>query len=243
MGSQEFAFKQFKINQDQCAMKIGTDSVLLGAMVSVNPIVKKILDIGTGTGILALMIAQKCDADIDAIEIDAQAINQSKSNFIASPWKERLNLYPKSLQNYIPEQALIYDSIVSNPPYFRSKKNVLIEDLSRSTARHDQDLPFEDLQEHVLRLLKPEGEFWVILPQQEALEFIKMGSTRGLFLQKEIWVQPKKSKGVNRLILCFGKRKALSEKSNFIIYEEDGTATEAYVRLTYDYYLWENRTL
>src|ERR1017187_8250144 len=115
MSNTTFAFKQFTIKQDKCAMKVGTDAVLLGAWVnSVNS--KNILDIGTGTGVIAIMLAQKSDANIDAIDIDEKAVQQALQNVNSCPWKERINVHHTAFQNFSANQQKKYDLIVSNPP-------------------------------------------------------------------------------------------------------------------------------
>ncbi len=243
MSNKYFDFKQFKVKQELCAMKVGTDSVLLGALAFVEPEVEKILDIGTGTGLLALMMAQKSRAQITAIEIDASACTQAQMNFEASKWKERLEISHTNLQNFALDGSEQFDFIISNPPYFRFNHNFIIQDKQRSLARHDQDLPFEDLAFHVHRLLKQEGKFWLILPNREAIEFIEIAGKHHLFLQEGISVQPKKSKPVNRFILCFGKVETPLLKRNFIIYDEDGKASEAYYEKTREFYLWEEKVL
>ncbi|MGB5435860.1 MAG: methyltransferase, partial [Maribacter sp.] len=149
-----FKFKEFIIHQDRCAMKIGTDGVLLGAWTSLAGHPKSILDIGAGTGLLALMLAQRCGAEtIDALEINADAYEQCVENFEASPWDDRLFCYHAGLDEFMDEIEDQYDLIVSNPPFF--SEDVSSGDFARDTARQNQSLPFEALIEGVSMLLAP----------------------------------------------------------------------------------------
>ncbi|MDP1728357.1 MAG: methyltransferase [Bacteroidota bacterium] len=239
-----FAFKQFSINQSHCAMKIGTDAVLLGALVQIHEPIKSILDIGTGTGLLALMLAQKSerytDIHIDAIEIDKPACEQATENFNQSKWKHRLKAFNCSLQNFKDQQHQ-YDLIISNPPFFRFKKNIAIIEEQKSNARHDKALPFEELANHTNRLLKSTGKFWLILPMQEGTEFIKIARQENLYVSQQILVQPKPGKEPNRMVLCFVKVDGSIANKQLCIYDEKGNATKEYYDLTNEYLLWLNK--
>lgn len=240
MSDNLFAFKQFTMNQNHCAIKIGTDGVLLGAISEVPETAKNILDIGSGTGLLALMLAQKSEAQIDAIEIDEPAYKQSAENFEQSKWTQKLSAIHCSLQNFKPNQQALYDLIISNPPFFRFKKNIAITVEQRSSARHDKDLPFEELAYHARRLLKPNGKFWLILPIQEGTEFIQIAQRENLFVSQQILVQPKPNKAPNRMIVCFTKTDTPVLVRTFCIYDKDGNATREYIELTMPYLLWKN---
>jgi tRNA1Val (adenine37-N6)-methyltransferase len=232
-----FHFKQFNVTQTQSAMKIGTDSVLLGCVCDCNG-AASVLDIGTGTGLLALMLAQKCHAPIHAIEIDELAAAEASFNFAQSRWKNRLSVVHTSLQEF--QTLHRYDLIISNPPYFRHTQQFKLDDLQRSRARHDQDLPFEILAQHVHQLLSTDGNFWCILPTQESSEFIKICASIHLHLRHETRVIPKQGKAHNRLIMCFTKAPVWETSTNEItIYNEDGSPTDAYKQLTFPYYLWK----
>src|SRR3954470_3745964 len=151
MGDTSFRFKNFTVHQDKCAMKVGTDSVLLGSWLNPGN-AKEILDIGTGSGIIALMIAQKSIADIDAIDIDHNAYLQARENFLISPWFFRLHASQCSLQEFSNESGKKYDLMISNPPYFHHASKPLKEE--RIQARHHDTLTFDDLVEGVKKLLK-----------------------------------------------------------------------------------------
>jgi tRNA1Val (adenine37-N6)-methyltransferase len=199
-----------------------------------------ILDIGTGTGILALMMAQKSNAQIDAVEIDQEAFKQAEQNAKESPWHDKIRIHYSAIQNFLSTNK--YDIIISNPPYYRNSKNMGIEDEKRALARHDKDLPFEDLCKQVYRLMKDDALFWLILPHQEGLEFIQIAKQHNLQLHHLINIKPKPEKEINRLILAFGKSNKTYIESTITIYQSDGIATDEYVELTKDFYLWKDRT-
>jgi tRNA1Val (adenine37-N6)-methyltransferase len=239
MRNTHFQFKQFALLQDKAAMKLGTDSVLLGCFTEVGK-AECILDIGTGTGILALMMAQKSNAQIDAVEIDQEAFKQAEQNAKESPWHDRIRIQHSAIQNFSSTNK--YDLIISNPPYYRNSKNMGIEDEKRALARHDKDLPFEDLCKQVYRLMKDDALFWLVLPHQEGLEFIQIAKQHNLQLHHLINIKPKPEKEINRLILAFGKSNKTYIESTITIYQSDGIATDEYVELTKDFYLWKDRT-
>jgi len=235
MSSQEFVFKQFKISQDKCAMKVGTDAVLLGSWVNTSH-AKTILDIGTGTGIIALMLAQKSYARIDAIDIDKNAFEQATENVSFCNWKERIHVYQTSLQQYTLSCNDKYDLIVSNPPYFVDSSKAFEE--SRTNARHTDQLPFEDLLNGVLRLLNQTGKFYVILPTKESQVFREMAEEQKLFLTKLTRVITRTDKLEKRLLMKFEfTKKTISENSIVIEKDERHTYTDEYKELTKDYYL------
>lgn len=195
-----FRFKQFTVCQDHAAMKVGTDSDLLGALAHGG---RRILDIGTGTGVLALMMAQRFgDAQIAAVEIDDKAIVDAKANFDASPWGDRIKLTHSSFQDYAEEQPpQSFDALICNPPYF--EKSLECPDVSRTTARHASSLPFDVLVESAYRLLADGGVFSVILPPEVYESFDAECHTVG-FVQKmryEIHTVPHKP--VKRYVIVY----------------------------------------
>jgi tRNA1Val (adenine37-N6)-methyltransferase len=231
----EFVFKQFTVKQQQSAMKIGTDSVLLGCLAEVEH-AQQILDIGTGTGLLALMCAQRSSATIDAVEIDEQAATEAQFNFNASKWNNRLNIHHQSLQNYTQTCTQLYDVIISNPPYFVKHSNFSIDDEQRSKARHDADLPLNDLAQYAYQLLKEDGSFWLILPTQEAQLFAAYAKESGLFLKQQIELLPKANKPVNRVIQQWCKYQTTTINNSFVIYESNGEPTLAYKKIAQAFY-------
>jgi tRNA1Val (adenine37-N6)-methyltransferase len=235
MGNQYFRFKQFLINQDQCAMKVGTDSVLLATLTPVQQ-AKKALDIGTGTGILSLMIAQQNPKlTIDAIEIDSLAYQQAQSNFENSPFKEQIQVHLGAFQQFFTTQK--YDIIITNPPYFIGKNNFSIADQQRAKARHDNDLPFADLIDKTISLLANDGIFCLILPTSESLIFKNLALSKGMFCSHTTYIKPKASKAANRVILNFVTYQTTEIVSEFIIYNDNNLATNEFKHLTEDYYL------
>ncbi|MFI3305062.1 MAG: methyltransferase [Rikenellaceae bacterium] len=162
-----FRFKQFAIEQDRTPMKVGTDGVLLGAWVATTGEERHILDIGTGTGVIALMMAQRTSAQIDAVEIDYESATQAAQNVEASRWRERMTVHHTQIQHFAPTTR--YDLIVTNPPYFVD--SLLSLNAGRTTARHTTELSFAEIVESAARLLTPDGRLAIILPTQEAQRF------------------------------------------------------------------------
>ena len=166
MRGKGFTFKQFYIDHSRCAMKVGTDGTLIGAWFSANCNNCRILDIGTGTGLIAIMAAQRfSDAQIIGIDIDSDCIEQARENVAASPWSERISIIHSALQEFTSSKG--FDVIISNPPYFVD--SLLSPDDKRSTARHTTSLSFSDLFDGVERLLAQDGTFALILPPAEVL--------------------------------------------------------------------------
>lgn len=235
-GGNTFAFKLFTIVQDKCAMKVGTDAVLLGAWAKCNAKSCYILDIGTGTGVIALMMAQKYNvALIDAIDIDHNAYLQAQENVASSNWNNRINVFETSLQQF--QTNYKYNIIISNPPYFINSSKTPHE--SRTNARHSDLLPYEELVDGVIRLLEDEGCFFVILPQKEGELFIELAESKKLFLNKLTRVKTKHNSPISkRLLMQFGfKRNNFFEDELVIETEERHQYSEEYKELTKDFYL------
>ena len=234
MANNYFSFKQFTIYQDRCAFKVGTDGVLLGACADVSG-VKNILDIGTGTGLIALMLAQRSEADIVAIEPDEDSFRQACSNVDLSKWKERIRVFNKTLQDFDPETPG-FDLIVSNPPFFSdSLKN---PDQVKATARHNDALKNEDLLKGVNGLLATGGRFQVIMPYAEGLVLIAEAQEHGLYCNNMLKIKPLPTSEIRRLILTFSKKKQkVSEKFLTIEHGARHEFTEEYKNLTKDFYL------
>ncbi len=235
MSNQTFVFKQFKIVQDKCAMKVGTDAVLLGSWVNASN-AKTILDIGTGTGIISLMLAQKSGARIDAIDIDTNAFIQASENVNDCAWKDRIDVHHISLQQFTKESDHKYDLIVSNPPYFVDSSKAMEE--SRTNARHTDLLPFDHLLDGVLKLLNSTGKFYVILPTKESETFRQMAEDNKLYLTKLTRIITRTDKPEKRVMMRFEfTQRAFSEDSLTIEKDERHSYTDAYKELTKDYYL------
>ena len=231
-----FKFKQFSIEQDQCPMKVGTDGVLLGAWADITG-AENILDIGAGTGLIAIMLAQRTEnAQIDAVEIDNHACNQANINMQASPWSNRLNSIESSIQDFAKLSNKEYDMIVSNPPFFTG--GTLSSQNDRNNVRHTVKLPNGDLLSSVRRLLKKGGRFSVILPLIEGLRFKELAQNYSFYCTKMTEVKPKHDKSVERLLLQFELTdKPLIKDELVIQYEKRNDFTEEYIELTKDFYL------
>jgi tRNA1Val (adenine37-N6)-methyltransferase len=231
-----FKFKQFTIHQDRCAMKIGTDGVLLGAWASLANHPETILDIGAGTGLLALMLAQRCEADtIDGLEIDEDAYEQCVENFETSPWGDRLFCYHAGLDEFIDEIEDKYDLIISNPPFF--SEDVTSGNNARDVARQNQSLPFNELIEGISKLLSSSGVFCTIIPFKEEVPFIALTEQIGLYPQHITRVRGNPKSEIKRSLLefSFNKNKALEDE--LIIETERHRYTPKYTELTKAFYL------
>ncbi len=242
-----FRFKQFSVDDSRCAMKVGTDGVLLGAWLSITTRKKKIavLDIGTGSGLVALMLAQRFpSATITAIDIDNEAILQASSNFASSPWTDRLNAINVPLQDFLPDEH--FDLIVSNPPYFvNSLKN---PDAARSTARHTGSLSYEDLIRHSNRLLDPYGSLALVLPAEAEEPIISLAKSYDFYPIQLTRVSTRRGKEPKRILVTFSKEQmyyceqgALAPEcyttSLCLSHSADGRRSEEYKELTKDFYL------
>lgn len=245
-----FHFKQFSIDDSVSGMKIGTDGVLLGAWAG-KGVSKSLplggdsegapslsaLDIGTGTGLIALMMAQRFpSATITGIDIDSGAVDEAKRNVVASPWKERIKIMHSALQDMTENEQ--FDLIVSNPPYFGQQSTA--EGLQRTIARHTDCLPTETLMMKVARLLKDNenSAFCVILPPDTTAEADRWAAIYGLFLRRRTWIKTKNSKPVKRVLSEYGKTPSdsITEYSEVLL-DSEGKRSEWYRRLTDDFYL------
>jgi tRNA1Val (adenine37-N6)-methyltransferase len=232
-----FTFKQFSIQQLQTAMKVGTDGVLLGAWTPIEHHTNTILDIGTGTGLIALMLAQRSSAaQIDALEIDENAYEQAVDNFENSPWGDRLFCFHAGLDEFLEEPEDEYDLIVSNPPFYAEDYKSASE--QRDLARFQDALPFEDLIEAADLLLSENGIFAVIIPFKEEAKFINLCAEAELFPVKVTRVKGTPTSETKRSLLAF-KRYELSvlEADELVIEINRHEYTDDYIALTQDFYL------
>ena len=236
MSQKPFIFKEFEVNQDQCAMKIGTDAVLLGAWTNLDENPFSILDIGSGTGILALMLAQRSQADlIDAIEIDDQAYEQCVSNFENSPWSDRLFCYHASLEEFVDEIEDKYDLIISNPPFY--SEDFKTGSSQRDLARFTDALPFDHLLDSVSRLLSEDGTFTVVIPFKEENQFKLLASEVNLFANRILHIKGSPSSEIKRSLIEFSFRESETEIDELIIETARHQYTQDYINLTKDFYL------
>jgi len=233
MEQQAFRFKQFSVRHDKCAMRVNTDGVLLGAWQNVEG-AKGILDIGTGTGVLALMMAQRNDhAIIDAIDIDKGACEQAQENFSNSPWSGRLTSIHSSLQNYKPDKR--YDLIISNPPYFIADLQSLNH--KKNIARHGVELSYEALIVNVDRLLSDEGRVLVVIPAFNLAAFEALANAQNLFVNKMTEVNATGEKAPYIVLLELARTEKELVKGAIQIQGSGGEFTEEYKMLTKDFYL------
>ena len=233
MKSSVFRFKQFIVHQDQTAMKIGTDGVLLGAWAGAeNP--RRILDIGTGTGLIALMLAHRFpQADIDAVEIEAGAVQQARQNFRISPWKERLQVFHTDFKDF--QTPNRYDLIVSNPPYF--DEDYLSNDKARNLARHTDSLRLASLLDKAQNLLNENGSIQLILPIQKQEELCLLLRDRSLFLHQITFVKGRAEKPPKRILVKISTKPATSSQNSLVIEKSRHHYTPEYIELTKDFYL------
>ena len=234
MANNYFNFKQFTIYQDKSAFKVGTDGVLLGAYTDVTG-VNRILDIGSGTGLISIMLAQRCEAEITAIEPDDESYIQTCENVSRCDWHERIKVEHTDLQNLNQVQGK-FDLIVTNPPFFSD--SLKSPDLRKSFARHTDSLTSDGILEGVSKLLEDEGRLQLILPYVEGNVFIAEANKYGLYCNNILKIKPLPSSEIRRLILTFSKNQIKPAESFLTI--EHGRRhefTEEYKNLTKEFYL------
>ena len=231
-----FTFKQFSVNQDRCAMKIGTDGVLLGAWTPIINNPYNVLDIGAGTGILSLMLAQRSNAEqIDAIEIDEDAYEQCVENFEASPWGDKLFCFHAGLDEFVDEPEDEYDLIISNPPFYTD--DYKSDNTSRDLARFEDALPFEELIEAAALLLSDNGIFSVIIPFKEEERFVSMCKELDLFPLKITRVKGTPTTEIKRSLLAFCRMEQTPLIDELVIEISRHNYTSEYIELTKEFYL------
>ena len=233
MPNPYFAFKQFTVRHDRCAMKVGTDGVLLGAWTDLSHS-RRILDIGTGTGLIALMLAQRCmDARITAIDLDSAAVEQAQENIQASPWKDRIEALQQDICTYHPNGT--FDTIVSNPPYFID--SLKCPDGQRSTARHTDTLDADRLIGKVSELLTSDGRFSIILPAEQTEDLIRVAGEKGLHPSRQTWVITRPGLSPKRILMEFRKTPITLQPDELVIELERHVYSEEYIALTKEFYL------
>lgn len=235
MKPKPFQFKRFSIAQDRCTHKVGTDGVLLGAWVNVTSTDRHILDIGTGSGLISLMLAQRSKAGtrIDAVDINEVDIQQAKENVSRSPWPEKVVLNNTAIQDFFPQTR--YDLIVTNPPFF--ERSLTPPDKMRTLARHTHTLSFQELLSNASRLLGDRGRFAVILPHAEGSRFVDLARAAQLHILRRTHFRSRAEKPVERLLVEFSREKQLPDESELILYADGNAWSEDYQKLTRDFYL------
>lgn len=232
MPNPYFQFKQFTVWHNQSAMKVGTDGVLLGAWTCVSSS-KQILDIGTGTGLVALMLAQRCNAQITALEIDKSAARQAVSNVNLSPWKDRISVINQDFILYNPNKR--FDTIVSNPPYFVD--SLQCPNQQRNQARHTADLTYDTLLEGVSRLLSCDGTFTIIMPYDVNDLIQSIAQKHRLFPFKRMNVFTTPSSSPKRCLLAFSQKKQECQEEELLIETARHQYSDKYIKLTKEFYL------
>jgi len=231
-----FQFKQFAIKHVQSAFKVGTDAVLLGAWVPIPSPCEHILDIGSGCGIISLMLAQRSNAQIIGIDIDKLSVEEAIENANNSQWKNRIKFINSSIQSFCtPEYQNKFDLIVSNPPFFvNSLKSPIYK---RNISRHTGTLPFEELILSVDYCLSFSGQFAIIIPDTEKDRIQLLCKNQGLFCTKILQIQPIENKAVNRIILLFSRKEKPLQIENISIRNTNKEYTLPYQLLTKGFYL------
>ncbi len=241
MPNSFFQFKQFRIDQDRCGMKVTTDGCLLGAIVAEfieeqeEP--KRLLDIGTGTGLLSLMVAQATtESQIDAIEIDADAFSQASLNFSTSPWSDRLFSHHSAAQNFVSSiSEPCFDLIISNPPFFH--ENSKGSDERKNLAVHNNTLPFSDLAQYIHQLLTSSGTAIIMYPEWEMHQFTRAMSQSGINPSLQYAVQDRSDSEVIRMITFFNRAQTEPLYKSLVIKDSDGRYSKLFLALLKEYYL------
>lgn len=236
MANPFFQFKQFTVWHDKCAMKVGTDGVLLGAWTTVEAS-QRILDIGTGTGLVALMLAQRSRASIVALEIDEAATRQAQENVSKSAWKDRIEVLKMDFGNYT--SSCLFDVIVSNPPYFVD--SLKGPDKQRNWARHNNNLTYEKLLIGVANLLTTDGTFTIVIPTDVAQVVTEMAKEHHLYPAKQLNVITKPGGNPKRTLIAFTFKEQDCKTEELLTEIARHQYSEAYIALTRAYYLKENK--
>ena len=234
MGREKvFRFKQFSVLNDRTAMKVGTDGVLLGAWCPVAG-VRRALDVGTGCGVIGLMIAQRnSEVMIDAIDIDYDAVEEATTNFANSPWSNRLTAMEQDFNDI--DKVSCYDLIVSNPPYFTN--GVLPTGNARTTARHTGHLTYRQLIEGASRLLNDDGSLALISPVDVERDIIEASTFASLEIRCQTYVIPVEGSGPKRILWLLSRQQVAFHQETLIIADRNGNFTRDYIALTGDFYL------
>ena len=229
-----FQFKQFTVYQSLAAMKVGTDSIILGSAIKIKSKYKRILDVGTGTGLLSLMLAQKStNSNITAVEIDSNSYHQAKVNIDKSKWRNRINLIHADAKQLEIDHK--YDLIICNPPYFSNSKQSMIK--SKNTARHQVELNFNDLLNIWGKIGNNDSDLVCIVPIMESEKLHKMVKNNGNYLAYCLEVKSNPNSNPKRAVMLFSKNKMETIKSELCIHNNEGGYSDAYMNMTKDFYL------
>lgn len=240
MSNSYFQFKKFVVQQEKCAMKVCTDSCLFGAwsakFLNKEKIdINRILDIGCGTGLLSLMLAQKVpNATIDAIEIHADAALQAKENVDKSEWKENINIYQSRIQDFNPTKK--YDFIISNPPFYKNDLQSVSK--AKNAAYHNTELSLQELIASISHLLNENGNFAILLPYHRTDEWQKLATDAGFFLHKKVLVKQTMQHDYFRSMNLYSRTKSESEQAEISIKDNANNYAPEFIQLLRDYYLY-----
>lgn len=234
LAKSHFRFKQFTIWQDQCGMKVCTDACILGASARVEK-AARVLDIGTGTGLLAMMVAQRSSARVDTVEIDEKAYRQALQNAETSPFADRIRVYRQRIQDFPALAPDRYDVIVTNPPFFHN--HLLSPSQQRNTALHTATLSFEELLHAVALLLHPEGTCFVLLPVYESRQLEAAATPFGLYTTHRLMIRHSDRHPFFRVILTLGWASQTITEEELTIYQAEQVYSDAFRDLLKDYYL------
>ncbi|MCA6953787.1 tRNA(1)(Val) (adenine(37)-N(6))-methyltransferase TrmN [Pectobacterium polaris] len=232
-----FTFKQFFVAHDRCAMKVGTDGILLGAWTPVSS-ATRILDIGSGSGLLALMLAQRSEPhiQIDAVELDSAASDQAKENIAASPWADRITVYADDIVGFAETRSATYSLIISNPPYF--PPGIACGSVQRDQARYTTLLTHEALLRCAHQLLMPEGLFCVVLPVLVADSFIPLAQQHNWHVHQQLRVSEQEEKPAHRVLLALSRQERECLNSSLAIRDVERCYSTDFQQLTKDFYLF-----
>ena len=239
MANNYFQFKQFVIHQDRCAMKVSTDACLFGAWVAsdmqnMERASTKILDIGTGTGLISLMTAQKNVGNFDAVEIDIEIAAQAKENAAASPWKDNIRIFTGDIKSFYPSEC--YDVIISNPPFYENELSST--GVKKNIAHHSAELTINEVLDSIKNLLKKDGRFYLLLPFKRWNEIEKLLEVHHLYIQQKITVKPSHRHPPFRVMVRGGFKKQLLQDLELSIKDDDDNYTMQFTQLLKDYYLY-----
>lgn len=231
MGTSSFCFKQFEVYHDRCAMKVGTDGVLLGAWINPEN-AARVLDVGSGSGLIALIVAQRSDAQVHGVEYDSEAFKQASENAAASPWSDRVHFFEADFNKF---SNGLYDLIVSNPPFFRD--SLKAPGKERNQARHTDTLSYESLICKSVEMLSSEGRFAVILPAASSDYFDDLCWQNKLYLSRRCDVVSVEGLAPKRTLLEFSRKRTTIERTVLVLENSDRHRTNEFKALTADLYL------
>lgn len=234
MDTRPFYFKQFMMYHHRSTMKIGTDAVLLGRWADVEN-VSSAVDIGTGSGIIPLMLAQRGVQHVDAVEIDAQSAHEAKENFELSPWRERLDVACGDVRQLSETSPMKYDLVISNPPFFTDFFKG--EQERRNLARHTDSLSFGDLCKSARNYMNADSRFALVLPMLESIKFKEIAGQNGLFVKRQLYIVPVEGKEPNRINMELVLKPTNCVSETFTIRKSDSTFTDEYREFLKDYYI------